>query len=250
LARLARRVLVSVHDVAPAWVEEVRWLLRELDAIGARPRSLLVIPCHNGRDDLRRCPELVELLQVEVANGSEIVLHGYTHARAGRWRGDPLTVARAALFAREVAEFVSLEWQEQRARLLAGREILEELGLPTRGFCPPGWLHTAELPDLFRELGFTYLVEMLFLLDVQLRRRLVTPWTRIHGDEPLPRRNYAQLGAHLLAPWRTRARLVSVFLHPQGAPRSPVCQRVLRELAQEFERGGVPLTYEEAIRSS
>jgi predicted deacetylase len=176
LARMARRVLVSVHDVAPAWVEEVRWLLRELDAIGARPRSLLVIPCHNGRDDLRRCPELVELLQVEVANGSEIVLHGYTHARAGRWRGDPLTVARAALFAREVAEFVSLEWQEQRARLLAGREILEELGLPTRGFCPPGWLHTAELPDLLRELGFTYLVEMLFLLDVQLRRRLVTPW--------------------------------------------------------------------------
>jgi predicted deacetylase len=249
LARMARRVLVSVHDVAPAWVEEVRWLLRELDAIGARPRSLLVIPCHNGRDDLRRCPELVELLQVEVANGSEIVLHGYTHARAGRWRGDPLTVARAALFAREVAEFVSLEWQEQRARLLAGREILEELGLPTRGFCPPGWLHTAELPDLLRELGFTYLVEMLFLLDVQLRRRLVTPWIGFMGTSRF-HEELAQLGAHLLAPWRTRARLVSVFLHPQGAPRSPVCQRVLRELAQEFERGGVPLTYGEAIRSS
>ena len=165
---MARRVLVSVHDVAPAWVEEVRWLLQELDAIGARPRSLLVIPFHHGRDDLRRCPELVELLREEVARGSEIVLHGCTHARACRWRGDPLTVARAALFAREVAEFVSLEWQEQRARLIAGREILAACGLETTGFCPPGWLHTAQPPDLLRELGFTYLVEMLFLLDVQL----------------------------------------------------------------------------------
>ncbi len=246
---MARRVLVSVHDVAPKYREEIRWLLHQLDAIGARPRSLLVIPFHDGRDDLRRCPELVELLREEVASGSEIVLHGYTHARAGRWRGDPITVARAALFAREVAEFVSLEWQEQRARLLAGREILEELGLPTHGFCPPGWLHTTELPDLLRELGFPYLVEMLFLLDVRLRRRLVTPWMGFMGTNR-GHEELAQLGARLLAPWRTRAELVSVFLHPQGAPRSPVCQRVLRELAQELERGGVPLTYGEAIRSS
>jgi predicted deacetylase len=210
---------------------------------------LLVIPFHHGRDDLRRCPELVELLREEVARGSEIVLHGYTHARAGCWRGDQLTVARAALFAREVAEFASLEWPEQRARLIAGREILAACGLETTGFCPPGWLHTAELPDLLRELGFTYLVEMLFLLDVQLRRRLVTPWMGFMGTSRF-HEELAQLGAHLLAPWRTRARLVSVFLHPQGAPRSLVCQRVLRELAQEFERGGVPLTYGEAIRSS
>jgi predicted deacetylase len=208
-----------------------------------------VIPFHHGRDDLRRCPELVELLREEVARGSEIVLHGYTHARAGCWRGDQLTVARAALFAREVAEFASLEWPEQRARLIAGREILAACGLETTGFCPPGWLHTAELPDLLRELGFTYLVEMLFLLDVQLRRRLVTPWMGFMGTSRF-HEELAQLGAHLLAPWRTRARLVSVFLHPQGAPRSLVCQRVLRELAQEFERGGVPLTYGEAIRSS
>jgi predicted deacetylase len=243
---MARRVLVSVHDVAPAWVEEVRWLLRELDAIGARPRSLLVIPCHNGRDDLRRCPELVELLQVEFANGSEIVLHGYTHARAGRWRGDPLTVARAALFAREVAEFASLEWPEQRARLIAGREILAACGLETTGFCPPGWLHTAELPGLLAELGFAYLVEMLFLVDVCDQRRLPTPWMGFMGT-PWLHEGLAQLGARLLAPWRARARTISVFFHPQGAPDSPVCRRALRELARELERGGEPSTYGAAI---
>jgi len=243
---VSQQILISVHDVAPAWIEETRWLLRELDAIGARPRSLLVIPYHNGRDDLRNCPELVALLQEEVANGSEIVLHGYTHARAGRWRGDPLTVARAALFAREVAEFASLEWPEQRARLLAGREILSACDLETVGFCPPGWLHTTELPGLLAELGFAYLVEMLSLVDVRDQRRLVTPWMGFMGT-PWLHEQLAQLGARLLAPWRARALRISVFLHPQGAPDSPVCRQVLHALARELERGGEPVTYAAAI---
>ncbi|MCX7622340.1 MAG: polysaccharide deacetylase family protein [Thermomicrobium sp.] len=245
---MRRQVLVSVHDVAPAWTAEIRWLLRELDAVGARPRSLLVIPYHDGRDDLRRFPALVELLAEEVANGSELVLHGYTHARAGRWRGDPLTVARAALFARGVAEFASLAWPEQRARLLAGRELLAQLGFRTTGFCPPGWLHTAELPGLLAELGFAYLVEMLFLVDVRDGRRLATPWTGYMGT-PWVHEALAQLGARLLAPVRAVAPRISVFFHPQGAPSSAVCRRVLRELAAELERGGEPATYATAIAS-
>jgi predicted deacetylase len=243
---VARQLLVSVHDVAPAWIEEVRWLLRELDAVGARPRSLLVIPCHAERDDLRDAPELVELLHEEVAAGSEIVLHGYTHARAGPWRGDPLTVTRAALFARQVAEFASLEWAEQRARLVAGRELLATLELPTVGFSPPGWLHTRELPGLLAELGFAYLVEMLFLVDVRDGRRLATPWMGFMGT-PWLHEELAQLGARLLAPWRRFAPRVSIFFHPQGAPASPVCRQVLRALARELEEGGEPLTYAAAI---
>ncbi|MCS7051375.1 MAG: polysaccharide deacetylase family protein [Thermomicrobium sp.] len=246
---MARQVLVSIHDVAPAFLDEVRWLLGELDAIGVRSRSLLVIPCHRGLDDLRRFPHLVALLEREVADGSEIVLHGYTHARAGSWRGDLLTVARAALFAREVAEFASLEWQEQRARLIAGRALLEELGFSTVGFCPPGWLHTAELPSVLEELGFDYLVEMLFLYDVRTRRRLVTPWMGFMGTGWL-HEELAQVGARFLGPWRAMAERVSVFLHPQGASRSPVCRRVLRDLAREAERGGVFRTYAAAIGST
>ncbi|MFN3336152.1 MAG: polysaccharide deacetylase family protein [Thermomicrobium sp.] len=257
-----RQLLVSVHDVAPAYLEELRWLLAELDAIGARPRSLLVIPCHRGQDDLRRHPKLIELLEAEVAKGSELVLHGYTHTRVGRrdpqaqrrspridWRGDPLTIARAALFAREVAEFVSLEWQEQRARLIAGRELLTSLGFETVGFCPPGWLHTPELPALLGELRFAYLVEMLFLVDVRNERRLTTPWMGFMGTGWL-HEELAQLGAWLLGPWRAVAPRISVFFHPQGAPRSPVCRRVLRQLAQELERGGEPLTYADAIETA
>lgn len=245
---MRRQVLVSVHDVAPRYLEEIRWLLGELDAIGARPRSLLVIPRHEGRDDLRQASTLRALLEEEVERGSEIVLHGYTHARAGPWRGDPLTILRAAAFAREVAEFASLEWAEQRARLLAGREILAEAGFTTVGFCPPGWLHTGELPELMRELGFVYLVEMLFLVDVRDGRRLATPWFGFMGTGWLHERG-AQLGARLLSPWRAVAPRLSVFLHPQGAPRSPTCRQVLRSLARTLERGGIPTTYAAAIAS-
>lgn len=241
-------VLVSVHDVAPAWIGELRWLLRELDAIGATPRSLLVIPYHQGRDDLRRFPELIDLLEREVALGSEIVLHGYTHARAGHWQGDLLTRLRARLFAREVAEFASLAWPEQRARLLAGRELLATLGFHVEGFCPPGWLHTPELVGLLDELGFVYLVEMLFLVDVRNRRRLATPWMGFMGT-PWLHEALAQLGARLLAPWRARAPRISVFFHPQGAPTSPICRQALRALARLLEQGGKPTTYAAAIAS-
>lgn len=242
-----RRVLISVHDVAPAYLGEIRWLLRELDRLGARPRNLLVIPNHRGQGDLRQFPELVALLQEEVALGSEIVLHGYTHSRVGAWRGDLLTKFRAALFASDVAEFVSVEWPEARARLLAGQVILQDVGLGAVGFCPPGWLHTGELADLLRELGFAYLVEMLFLYDLQVNRPVVTPWMGFMGTGRLHEEG-AQLGARLLAPWRASASSVSVFLHPQGAPHSPICRRVLRELSSLLkEGGGVPTTYAAAI---
>lgn len=239
-------VVVSIHDVAPAYTAEVVWLLRQLDAIDAVPRSLLVIPYERGQDDVRQSAELVALLQEEQARGSEIVLHGYTHRRAGAWRGSPLTIARAAGFARHVAEFASLDWQEQRDRLLRGRQLLAEIGLQTSVFCPPGWLHTGELPDLLREIGFRALVEMLWLHDVECRRRVVTPWFGYMGAGVL-NETLTQLGAIALTPWRTSARVLSVFFHPQGASRSRVCAHTLQMLAQVLDRGARPMTYAQVL---
>jgi predicted deacetylase len=240
-----RAVIVSVHDVAPANLAGFRWLLGRLDELNVQPRSLLVIPCEGGQDDLRHCPELVDLLHEEVRRGSEIVLHGYTHQRAGPWRGSLATRVRAALFAREAAEFASLSWPDQRARLLAGRQLLHELGFEVRGFCPPAWLSTPDLPDLLRELGFRYLVEMLWVHDLKFCRRLPTPWLGYLGSRPLDER-LVQVGAALLHPWRERAAAVSVFLHPQGAAGSPACARVLRELARLLSERK-PVTYGELL---
>lgn len=239
------RVVVSVHDVAPAYLTEIRWILSRLDELNAWPRSLLVIPCANGQDDIRRCPELVALLYQEIQKGSEVVLHGFTHRRVEAWRGSPLTRARAALFARQVAEFASTGWPEQRARLLAGRAVLQDIGIEVSGFCPPGWLSTPELPELLRETGFRYLVAMSWLQDLAHGRRIPTPWLGYIGTGGL-REELVSVGAALLSPWRRRSRVISLFLHPQGASYSPACARVLLELARLL-RERRPVNYAELL---
>jgi len=241
-------VLISVHDVTAATLSEVRWLLERLDDMVARPRNLLVIPCDSERDDIRRHPELLQLLHREILHGSEIVLHGYTHRRAGAWAAPLLTRARAALFARQVAEFASLPWPQQRARLLAGREVLSDVGINTRGFCAPGWLSTAELPGLLAETGFRYLVEMSSVYDLDRRHRMTTPWLGYMGVGRV-HEVLVGAGAVLLAPWRQRSPAVSVFLHPQGAPGSSACARVLRDLARLLS-DRTAVTYGELLEST
>ena len=92
-------VVVSVHDIASPLTSEVCHLLAALDAIGARPRVLKVVPNADGTRDLRDDPALVRVLAAEVAAGSEVVLHGYTHRVAGPLRGPWSTCLRARHFA-------------------------------------------------------------------------------------------------------------------------------------------------------
>ncbi len=240
-----RRVLVAVHDVAPEWVEEVRWLLARLDELRARPRCLFVIPNHRGTQDVRQHRGLIETLRSEVGAGSEVVLHGYTHRTGGPPVGSAATRARALAFARDAAEFATIGVEEQRQRLSRGVRALQELGLDISTFCPPGWLHTPELPGLLREARIRGLVEMLWLMDAEREERLMVPWTGYVGAGGV-NEGLAALGSALLSPLRARSRAVTVFLHPQRARSSAACARALRIL-ERMLRDRRPVTYRELL---
>src|SRR5579875_1511025 len=121
-------LVVSIHDVAPATLGDVRYLLDALDEMGARPRVLKVIPNADGHGDVRAYPALVRLLADEVAAGSEVLLHGYTHRAAGPLRGPWPRRLRARLFAGTAAEFLTLDIAATRERLDAGRQMLRDCG--------------------------------------------------------------------------------------------------------------------------
>src|SRR2546423_10691648 len=72
-------VVVSVHDIASPLTSEVCHLLAALDAIGARPRVLKVVPNADGTRDLRDDPALVKVLAAEVAAAPEVGLAASTH---------------------------------------------------------------------------------------------------------------------------------------------------------------------------
>jgi hypothetical protein len=222
---------VSIHDVAPSLLPEVRYLLDALDAIGVRRRVLKVIPNEDGTSDIRADPALVRLLAGEAAAGSEIVLHGYTHHVAGPVHGFGPTQLRARLFAGPAAEFLTLDSAQMMERLMAGRQILRNIGLEPRGFCAPGWLAPPQLPHLLRRCGFRYAISMTTLIDVTTGQRRWTPWMGYMGAGPVQER-LIRLGGQLFAPLVSSLPMLKVFFHPQGAMQSADCARLLRLLAR------------------
>ncbi|HLE58085.1 MAG TPA: DUF2334 domain-containing protein [Candidatus Limnocylindria bacterium] len=227
-------LIVSIHDVAPSTLADVRWLLSRLDEVGVVRRVLKVIPGEEGAAADARA-ELGRLVTDEAARGSEIVLHGWSHRAVGPRRGGLLDRLRARLFAGDSAEFLALDPAGMQRRLADGQAWLAALGVNARGFCAPGWLAAPELPSIARRAGFDYLVwlrGLQVLADQGERWQLLPPIGYMgagRGQEALVRLGAAVVSGPLLALRRSHVR--RVFVHPQRASTSPDCARVLREVA-------------------
>ncbi len=229
-----RRIVVAIHDVAPSLAVEVRYLVDACAALGVRPLVLKVIPNEDGRNDIRAHPEFARMLEREAAAGSEIMLHGYTHRVTHPIQGFGPRQVRGRLFAPTIAEFLTLDSRQTRERLLAGRQILRDVGLDPCGFCAPGWLASPRLPPQLRACGFQYYVSMMAVHNVVDGRRVWTPWIGYMGGGPAQER-LVRLGGQA---WLTAARtapVLKVFLHPQGARRSADCTHILRLLPKLIE---------------
>lgn len=237
-------LVVAIHDVASARLDEVRWLLDRLDAAGLRPRVLAVVPAPDG-EELRPDGELAELLRAEQEQGSEIVVHGYTHRSAGRLRGDPVTVARARLFAPQDAELITIDRDEAERRLRRGRELLEAAGLHASGFCAPGWLAPWWLEAAARATGYGYLVGMVRIVDLARDAARIVPAFGYMGADALQERlvgigGDASIGLNRWLGGRFPD--LSAFLHPAGAPASADAARTLERIAR-MARRLPPTTY-------
>ena len=240
-ADAGKRLVVSIHDVMPSLEREVRYLLDALDAVGARPRVLKVVPNADGREDLRASARLSRLIADEAAAGSEIVLHGYTHRATGRLRGPLSTRLRARLFAGDAAEFLTLDRSEMIRRLRAGRETLREIGVGPAGFCAPCWLAAPDMPGALAECGFRYYISMNTLIDLAGGRQVRTPWVGYMGAGGTQERLIGGVGrAYVTAV--AGAPVVKVFLHPQKAIGARACGDAVRLLAHLL-RVRQPTTY-------
>lgn len=152
-------VHVSIHDVSPAWAEEVEHALEACARVGAKP-ALLVVPNFHGRaplgDDARFCARLRDLQSA----GHEIYLHGFFHESRGA------TSERGAarmkwLFAQRVvsggeAEFSDVTPAEARARLDDGERVLREAGLRIDGFVAPAWSFPSWLLPMLGARGYRF----------------------------------------------------------------------------------------------
>jgi len=240
-----RRIVVSVHDVAPSTAPDVRWLLAQLDAMGIHRRVLKVIPNEAGSGDIRADLDLVHLLRDEAAAGSEIVLHGYTHRSAGPARGTLLLRLAVRLFAPNDSEFATLQHREAVRRLAVGRDVLGELDLAPVGFCPPAWMAPKSLDVDLLAAGFRYVVRVATVTEVAMDRRRWVPAVGYMGAPPSVER-LTRLDNAAITRGPFGIDTLRVFLHPQRAQESADCAAVLRALPQWAE-GRRAMTYTEML---
>jgi len=138
---IAKRILVSVHDVTPKHFVQLGRIddfLRDLGLAGCY--SMLVVPDYWHRWPLHDHPEFQRWLRSRADEGVEMILHGYhhldesSHTRAiTRWKAGHFTAGEG--------EFLGLGQAEAAERLLLGRNEIERIvGKPVEGFIAPAWL--------------------------------------------------------------------------------------------------------------
>jgi uncharacterized protein len=167
-------VHVSIHDVSPAWADQVEAALEVCAAADVRP-ALLVVPNFHGRaplgDDPRFCARLRELQ----AAGHEIYLHGFFHRSQELYDAARAPGRLAWLFAQRVAsggeaEMSDVSAEEGRRRIDDGERVLREAGLRIDGFVAPAWSMPPWLLPMLGERGCRFTEDHLRIYDPSAKR--------------------------------------------------------------------------------
>jgi predicted deacetylase len=85
-----KRLIVSIHDVSPAFAEPIERLAETIGEILCGPRfAMLVVPDHWGAAPLDRAPAFARRLRGRADAGVEMFLHGSFHRDTSDHRGPP-----------------------------------------------------------------------------------------------------------------------------------------------------------------
>ena len=220
-------VLLTIHDVTPAWAPQVQALWDLCRERGATP-GLLVVPDWHGRWPLRAAPQYTQWVRDRVTDGAEIFLHGERHDEIGltrSWRDSQRAFGRT----NREGEFLSLDHDAAFDRIGRGLSLFAELQLAPIGFVPPAWLcragtHTACVAhglQVMEDDASVYLLHSGVTLD--------SPVLRWSG-----RTDFRARGSAVQAAWRWRtqhdAPHFRIALHPMDLEHPITRRSVVDEL--------------------
>ncbi|WP_447725765.1 DUF2334 domain-containing protein [Sphingomonas koreensis] len=151
---MTRRLLISVHDVAPSFERKIDRLLELIaGSVDGRAVTMLVVPHHWNSKALRPGTPFATRLRSWAEQGAEIFLHGWTHRDDSQHRG--VTAFKARYMTAGEGEFLGLSREEALDRMTRGKGLLEEIvGMPVEGFVAPAWLYSPGARQALGEAGF------------------------------------------------------------------------------------------------
>ncbi len=220
-------VLLTIHDVTPAWAPQVQALWDLCRERGATP-GLLVVPDWHGKWPLRDAPAYVAWIQARIADGAEIFLHGERHDEIGlkrSWRDSQRAFGRT----NREGEFLTLDHDAAFERVGRGLALLRDLGMPPIGFVPPAWLCRVGTHTACTAQGLQVLEDDAAVYLLQRGVKLESPVLRWSG-----RTDFRARGSAVQAAWRWRmqheAPHFRIALHPMDLEHHVTRQSVTDEL--------------------
>lgn len=223
------KLLVSIHDVTPAYEASVRALWQMCARRDITP-ALLVVPNWHGRWPLARSFPFVAWMRARARDGANVFLHGERHDEVA----SPRTLRdsfRALGRTNAEGEFLTLSTEEASERIARGLRCLHECDLEPIGFVPPAWLSRDGLTRAVTESGLRLSEDerAVFLHDRD--ERIEAPVTRWSARSRW-RADASAAVARLRLRAGAGAPYVRVALHPQDL-HSP---RVRMSIEQTLDR--------------
>jgi predicted deacetylase len=213
---MTRQVCIALHDVAPATWPQCAALLGMLDAFGAPPVTLLVVPDWHGRGRIDTAPEFIAAIEQRRARGDEIALHGYFHRDDSPAPRTPTAHLRRRVLTAGEGEFADLPSDVAEARLRQGLELFERLRWHVQGFVPPAWLAGPGARRALQRVPLRWTSTHTALIDLARERRIAAPCLTA-SPRSAWRRTASRAWLHAASRITRDAPLVRIGLHPGDA---------------------------------
>ena len=170
-----RRLCVSLHDVAPATLDNCTDTLEFLDRLGLGPVALLVVPDYHGLGRADRDSRFASFIDSRLLRGDEIVLHGFRHQDTAPSGGGLADWLERRVYTAAEGEFSRLEIETARIRLLRGLCVLRAAGWQTEGFVAPAWLMSEGTLEALDGLPFQYFATRDAVVSLKSDLRIAAP---------------------------------------------------------------------------
>ena len=149
-------LVVSVHDATPRFKGELQEIVSELDRIGIKRKSILVIPNYYGEESILDNKDFIFWLHSLKSNGDELVQHGYNHVSTNHNFSSRFQKILGTKVNHGEAEFQNISYWEAKAKIGLGRKMLNQAGIYPKGFVAPAWLLNPESERAIKDSEFSY----------------------------------------------------------------------------------------------
>jgi len=235
-----RHLLLVLHDVAPETWADYRDFVAAVDALGGVPINWLVVPDFHGRQPLVAHTELRRKLDARLAQGDELILHGYYHqddAPSPHAFGDWLV---RRVYTHE-GEFCRLDQSQALQRLEQGMAVFRRCGWPLHGFVAPAWLMSEGTRLALRETPLRYTSDLRHLYRLPAFQAMAAPGLTWSARSRW-RRGLSRVLCAGLAARHCRSPLLRLGLHPVDMRHELSRRYWLRLLEHLLAEGRKPLT--------